>query len=48
MCGGGTGVKYSSALKGMGYKRNRTCVECGYKYRTIEILEEEAEIVKEN
>ena len=49
MCGGKTKVSYSTSSKGMGYRRNRNCLDrkCGYKFRTIEILEEEAEIVKE-
>ena len=48
MCEGKTYVKASRPTEGMGYRRNRVCSSCGYKYRTIEILEEEAEIIKEN
>lgn len=47
MCDGKTNVKYSTSVKGMGYRRNRTCTKCGHKFRTVEILEEEVEIVKE-
>ena len=48
MCDGKTHVVYGSVVDGVGYRRNRTCKVCGHKFRTVEILEEEAEIVKEN
>lgn len=47
MCDAKTTVKYSLSVVGVGYRRNRTCMKCGYKFRTVEILEEETEIVKE-
>jgi len=48
MCGGKTSVKHSRPTGKRGLKRDRTCEKCKYKFGTIEILEEEAEIVKEN
>lgn len=37
MCGGKTKVAYTTDAA----RRNRTCKDCGHKYRTVEILEEE-------
>lgn len=43
MCGGKTKVTYTAADTA---RRNRTCKECGHKYRTVEILEEETELAE--
>lgn len=47
MCGGPAKISYSSKTKYQGFKRYRKCDRCGHEYATMEILEEEAEIYRE-